>query len=444
MMNKVFAAILDIQNHGGKNDKEALLRRYADIPMFKETLKFVYDPYIRTGIGKAKFNKGVAPEGLGHISLEMVIEHFTDNQTGSGADIGFAKAFTEQFAQEPTYETIAFGIVSKTLKIGVTAKTLNKVYGEAFIPLIGIMKGETFEDKRYKFQWPGIVTEKIDGARRLLVKENGRVTMYSRSGIPDDGLVEILEEAKFLPDNCVFDGELAAKGEFENFIELRQATNSIANKKGVRTGLDYKLFDIIPLDDYKRGRSVHDARARKTLLGALFGDVSIECLAPHTYKEAIELNKLEYEFVHIQPLEVLGIVNDQAGVEYFANIIWGRGGEGIMLNSAIGMYDITKDRTIDLLKVKHTEEMVVTVIDVEAGKPGTKNENRLGSLIVDYKGHSVGVGMGLTDLQRETWWNNPEQIIGKDIEIETFGESKNKQGGISLNVAVLKRVVGED
>lgn len=439
-MIDVFKALTDIKNHSGRNDKEALLRRNATVPMFKEVLKFVFDPYIRTGIGKAKLKKGTALQ-CGHISFENMIEHFTTNQTGTNDDVNFAKAFVDQF---PDFKDLAEGIVTKTLKIGVTENTLNKVYGDAFIPLIGIMKGETYEDYKHKVEWPVICTEKIDGARRLLIKENGRVSMYSRSGIPDDGLVEIIEEAKHLPDNCVYDGELAAKGKFDNFIELRQATNAIASTKGERTGLNYRLFDMMPIEDYKRGKSKHIARIRKILLGALFGDESIECLAPTTYKEAIELNKLDFKFTHISPLEILGIVNDHEGVMWFAEMIWRRGGEGTMLNTANGMYDLIKDRTKDLLKVKHTEDMEVKVIDVEIGKEGTKNESRLGSLIVDYQGHRVGVGMGLDDDKRIKWWDNPSLIVGKHIEITTFGQSKNKQGGLSLNCAVFKRVVGDE
>lgn len=442
-INKAFKAILEVKNVSGKNDKEAVLKRNADVPLFKDILKFVYDPYIRTGIGAAKYKK-VAPFDIGYISFNALVDHFMDCQTGTNEDVAFAKAFVEQFIQEPLFEEVAYGIVTKTLKIGVTAKTLNKVYGEGFIPLIGIMRGLDFEKRRGKVNWPVIMTEKIDGARRLLVKENGKIQMYSRSGIPDDGLVDILAEATHLPDNCVYDGELEAIGEFDNFIEVRQATNSIANKGGERTGLNYKLFDMMPIEDYKLGKSKHDARTRKTLLGALFGDVSIECLAPHTYKEAITLNTIEYDFKLIQPLEVLGIANDEPTVMQFAERIWSRGGEGIMLNTTRGFYDFTREQSPDLLKVKHSEEMIVTVIDMELGKPGTVNENRLGSLIVEYKGHRVGVGMGLSHDQRDLWWIKRDLIIGKQIEVETFGESKNKDGGVSLNCAVFKRVVGEE
>jgi len=48
--------------------------------------------------------------------------------------------------------------------------------------------------------------------------------MYSRSGIEDEGLVEIIEQARYLPDNTVYDGELLAMGTYRNSIAF-EASN---------------------------------------------------------------------------------------------------------------------------------------------------------------------------------------------------------------------------
>jgi DNA ligase-1 len=411
---------------------------------FKEILQFIYNPYIRTGIAKKKLDKATVPEKSTEITWQMIIVHFTKHQTGSDADARLAKAFVTQFPVGSDAHTVATAIVTKTLKIGVTEKTLNQVYGEDFIPMIGIMKAEKYDEFKTKVKGPFIATEKLDGARRLLVKEDGNISMYSRSGIPDSGLVDIEREASFLPDNCVFDGELLAIGEFDNAIELRQASNSLANKNGVRTGLTFNLFDMIPIADFKKGTSTHNARERKIMLSALFNDPSIECLVPTTYKQIIEVYRIQYDFEFIKVVPIEGVVNTEEEVLSMAEPIWRRGFEGLMLNTFNGKYDITKDRSRDILKVKNVVEMTVKVIDVEEGKAGTKNEGRLGALVVDYLGNRVGVGSGLDDAMRKKWWVNPELIIGKTIEIDCFGESKNQQGGTSLNCPIFKRVVGHD
>lgn len=438
-MQELANKILQIGKTSSRNDKEELLQRYAATPGFKEILQFIYNPYVRTGIAKAKLKKArVGFDGL-TITWERAIEYFTGHQTGSDADASFGKTFIEQ--QEGEAKELAEAIVTKTLKIGVTEKTLNKIYGENFIPMVGIMKAEKYKDFKNKVKGPFIVTEKLDGARRLIIKENGRITLSTRSGLPDEGLVDIEREAVDLPDNCVYDGELLAIGEFTDSIAQRQATNAIASRKGVRTGLTFNIFDMVPIEDYKRGISTHGALERKTLLGALFGDESIECLSPYHYKELIDMYKLPHTFDFTRPVPIEGIANTEDDVLMLTNPIWRRGFEGTMLNTFSGKYDLTVDRSKEILKVKNTEEIVLEVVDIEEGNG--KNVGRTGALVVEYKGNRVGVSGRMSDVQRQQWWDKPSTIIGKSIEIDYFGESTNKQGGVSLNCPIFKRVVGE-
>lgn len=443
-MYEVSNLILSVGDVSGRNAKITLLKRNASIPGFKEILQFIYNPYIRTGIAKKKLDKDVSKIKEGVITWDMIIDYYTRYQTGSAKDVAFAKAFINQFPVGSDAYTLAIAMVTKTLKIGVTEKTLNQVYGDDFIPMIGIMKAEKYDEFKTNVKGPFIATEKLDGARRLLVKENDNIAMYSRSGIPDAGLVEIELESGWLPDNCVYDGELLAIGNYSNAIELRQASNSLANKKGVRRGLTFNLFDMIPIADFKKGVSTHTARERKIMLSAMFGDESIECLVPTTYKKIIEAYKIDYDFKFIKVVPIEGVVNTEEEVLSMAEPIWRRGFEGLMLNTFNGKYDLTKDRSRDILKVKNIVEMTLKVIDLEIGHPGTENENRLGSLILDYNGNSVGCGSGLDHAMRDKWWANPELILGKMVEIDCFGESKNKQGGTSLNCPIFKRVVGHD
>ena len=50
----------------------------------------------------------------------------------------------------------------------------------------------------------------------------------------------------------------------------------------------------------------------------------------------------------------------------------------------------------------------------------------------DYKGFELGVGSGFIDEQRYYYWNNPDDIIGKIVEVKYKNETKNKQGGLSV------------
>ena len=433
-MKEIARAIYEIQATSGRNGKLALLRQYESLPGFKETLRFVYDPYIRTGIADKKLIKSMHYAKNKQLTVYDVIEYFETNQTGTDDDVYFAWLFIN--AQETDQaKVLAFAMITKNLKIGVTDTSLNKVYGADFIPRIGCMLGVPYPENKHKVKGPFIATEKLDGIRRILVKEKGRCRLYSRSGIEDEGLVEIIEEAKYLPDNTVYDGELLAIGTYENSIALRQATNSIANRKGIRKGVSFNIFDIVPLDEFKKGKSKHNALNRKLLLGAMFGDDGIQHLHDDWAKMMVAFD-LGYKFKTIKAVPILGVVNTEEEIAELVAPIWKRGGEGIMLNTFEGYYELKRSNS--LLKVKYVESMDLKVVDMLEGT--NKYEGMMGALVVDYKGYRVGVGSGFSDEERQRFWDNPEEIIGKTIEVDTFGESTDQFGNISLNCPIFRGV----
>ena len=438
-MIKVAEVIKLIGNTSSSNDKLYLLKKNENVPGLKEILKFIYNPYCKTGISAKKLEKVLDGINVPYtpVSWQQAIEYFSTHQTGADADLRFAKAF---ISSNNDTKWLAEATVTQDLKIGVTATSLNKVYGKDFIPKIGCMLGTLYGDVGpQKTKWPCIVTEKLDGIRRILIKENGVVRCFSRSGHEDTGLIEIMDESKYLPNNTVYDGELLAVGDFKDSIALRQATNSIANSKGAKTGLIFNVFDMIPVDEFYAGQSKWAALSRKIGLGATLRDDSISILTDKWY-EFIQCYGIEHELKHIKSVPILGLVKNISEVEPIVASIWARGGEGVMLNTTDGLYEIKRSK--QLLKVKHTEEHVLTIVDMLEGTG--KYEDMLGALVVEYKGNKLGVGSGFTDQQREYIWNNYSAYIGAQVEIETFGESKNAIGEVSLNCPIFKRFVGEE
>lgn len=446
------AKVIDLVSRtSGTNDKQYLLKKNEQVPGLKTILKFIYDPYTRTGISKAKLAKALkmaearGPHVVGEdnaVTYTQMIDYLKPHTTGNESDLAMAARFINYTkATQPDAEWLARAIVTQELKIGVTATTLNKVYGSDFIPKIGCMLGTLYGDVGpEKTKWPCIVTEKLDGIRRILVKENGVCRCYSRSGHEDTGLIEIIEDAKYLPNNTVYDGELLAAGTFKDSIAQRQATNSIANSKGNKTGLTFNVFDMVPLDEFRAGISNDKALIRKITLGATLMDESIQYLEPDKWSMLIQAFGIHTELKVIRPVPILGLVKCMADVEPIVNEIWERGGEGVMLNSTVGKYEIKRSK--ELLKVKHTEEHVLEVVDILEGTG--KFEGMMGALVVDYNGNKLGVGSGFNDAQRKDIWDNPEKYLGRSIEIDTFGESTNALGEKSLNCPIFKRFVGDE
>lgn len=101
-----------------------------------------------------------------------------------------------------------------------------------------------------------------------------------------------------------------------------------------------------------------------------------------------------------------------------------------MLN--IGDAPYRTKRSNDIIKLKGILSGDGLVKDVYAGKLGGKNENLLGGLLVTYKDTLVRIGGGFSDEQREQFWNNPEDIIGKVVEYNYTEASKNDKGEIDL------------
>ena len=449
-MKQVAEIVYQIGRTSGYNDKLALLKKHKDVPGLKEILRFIYNPYCKTGISDAKLNKALESieykDTLGLVTWDKAIEYFSKHQTGSDADLMYAWTFIRDTRKlhGPEAMRLACAMVTQDLKIGINTASLNKAFGKDFIPKTGCMLGTPFDDVgEMRVSWPCIVTEKLDGIRRILVKENGVVRLFSRSGHEDTGLVEIIEEAKHLPDNFVYDGELLAKGTFKDSIALRQATNSIANSKGTKTGLTFNVFDMIPVDEFYMGKSKESALLRKIRLGATLMDESIQ-LIDENWMQRIAAFGTYYDFEHIAPVPILGMARNLIDIEPIVEVIWAMGGEGVMLNTANGLYEIKRSK--QLLKIKHTEEHILPVADILEGTG--KYEESMGALVCIYTNalgvqSYVGVGSGFTDAQREHIWNNPDLYIGKSVEVECFGESTNAQGYTSLNCPIFKRFVGD-
>lgn len=453
-------ALFDIQSTGSNKAKQSLLCDYgASVCGFKQVLKFIYDPYIKTGLKSAKLDAADISDQC--LSVEEIMGYLKDNNTGTRADAELANGFIYS-SDDPNWQWAATGLVTKDLQIGVSVTTLNNVYGNAFIPRIGIMRGMLCP-----VDWHGtaIVTEKIDGNRRLFFntfKEG--VKVYTRSGKPDKGLTEIEKEiAAYLPKGFLYDCECVAIGDYADSIELRQASASILNRRNQeRTGVKALCFDMVPIDDYWQKRSKVSALGRKTMLAGATNQLDsldkLRELAKELDEKKGNVDKLVFDSAvlgmfkmyydpnrpalqHFFSLPILGYVHTHnEGVE-IAKRIWDVHGEGVMLVEYNSPYEVNPNPRSTLLKIKLLKEYTVECLDVYEGD--NKYKGSLGGITVDWNGAIFNVGTGFSDLDRDYFWQHPEAIIGKCIEIESFGESVNKQGGRALNCPVFKRVVGE-
>lgn len=413
-MKEVLEIINQIKATSSRNEKEAILKQHKNNQTLRRVLDAALNPYIVFGIGEKKLKKfinKVSGKENKFNNLFEVIEYLKVHNTGTDHDVKMVAEFLNAQDDEELKEFYK-EIITKTLKIGGTAKSINKAFGEKFIPEFNVMLAKKFEDEEHKVKGKEfVITEKLDGMRTIMIVENGNVTFFSRQGQPITGLVEIIRDAVSLPDN-VYDGELLiANADDYKDREVLQETLKIARKDREKRGLVLHLFDMIPIEEFKAGESKATYRKRKEELSFI-------------------VEKLDSPYIKVVPNLYVG--KDLDVIPKLLEEMNRKGKEGLMLNVSDGKYQCK--RTDVLLKIKSMNTMDCKIIGFEEGTG--KYEGMLGALLLDYKGYELRCGSGFTDEDRKEIWNNKEKYLGKIAEIQYFRESRNQDGGLSVSFPV--------
>ncbi|HRT02829.1 MAG TPA: hypothetical protein P5513_02695, partial [Candidatus Diapherotrites archaeon] len=96
-----------------------------------------------------------------------------------------------------------------------------------------------------------------------------------------------------------------------------------------------------------------------------------------------------------------------------------------------------RKRSKDWIKIKSWNEIDLQIIGYEYGKPGTKYENMLGSLVCSNGIINCKVGSGFTDEQRK---NIKEDVVGKIATIKYNQLIKDSNGNYSLFLPVFSEI----
>ena len=416
-MEDLYLTIKQLQLVTGRKDKENILESIKENEFIKNVFEFVYNPYIVTGLSTKKMNKSIKHNcDKGFDNLTDIMTYLKAHNTGTDMDIKIIQNSINLF--EEKYQDLVKKIVTKSLKVGCTAKTFNKIYGSDFIPQFEVMLAESFfkQKENYLDEKSFIITTKLDGMRCVIIKEDDNVVFFSRQGQPITGLNDIVKDMEKFPNNIVLDGELVAENTTNlTSADLYRKTMRIARKDGVKKGLIFNCFDYIPLEDFKKGICHAPCSNRKATVNSL-----ITLYSPRN-------------IVEVKPLYV---GNDQAEIYKWLEWAKDRDLEGVMINIDDSPYE--SKRTKNLLKVKVMQTCDLRIIDYIEGEG--RNAGRLGAFVVDYKGNSLKVGGGYTDKQREEYWRRKDELIGRVITVQYFEETNNLNDGVGLRFPVFKEV----
>ena len=409
--------VKEITSSNSRKFKQEVLEKWKNNQGIKEYLKILFDPYVVYGISSKKLHKQITGcQGQYMEDIFSLFEYLEEHNTGRDEDIKTAQAMViEAGRRDPELATLLEKLICKDLPLGIDAKSINAVIPN-LIPQFSCMLANKYFDNPKKLEGKKFaVTTKLDGFRLIAMKdEHGKVSFFSRVGQRIEGLIEIEEEMKnAFPEGTVLDGELTVSNYFKmESKEAYKAASKIIRLKGdtPKTGLTYRVFDGMYIDEWRTQNCEHTYSLRRNLLHGLF----------------------KFPLVPISHIELLPVLyqgDDVSKVTEILEQIVAAGGEGCMVNLLDSPYRFT--RCWDIMKVKKFNSLDLEVVGMEEGEG--RLTGTLGAIHVRYKGGNiVKVGSGFSDEERKLYWSQPDLIFHKIVEIKYFESSRNADGNESL------------
>lgn len=418
-MLEVIKLFKQIQDTNSINDKKSIIIANKGDKLFNKCLKFLLDKNIVTGISIKKIKKKVTPsKSKSHYlhtysSFENVMKYLQMNNTGRDEDIFEIQTFLFGHEEDRDfYEQM----ITKSFRLGVDAKLVNKCI-PGLISTFDVMLGTPIDKVKLKGNEQIFISRKLNGTRCVFVGDK----CMTRQGKEYIGLDHIIIDLHRLGlKNYFVDGELLYKNEekLSDSEAFQKGTGIAMSKDNDKSSLKLVIFDVFPLEEFWGGKSKESYNKRKKMLLEI--------------KENIEL------YIDIKNVEVVQMCyegTDHSQIWEWLEFAEENDWEGIILNLDTP-YEC--NRTKNLIKVKKFLSCDLKCTDIEEGSG--RNKGTLGSLVCDYKGFPVNIGSGFSDTDRQYFWQHPEDVIGKIISVKYKQETRNKDGGTSIQFPVFESV----
>ena len=418
-MKEVINIINQLRNESSTNGKIKILKDNKDNELLKKVLEYTYNPFKKYGVTE----KVLIPTNEESNNIELF--QLLDLLSNSNINDSLRKTVNSflgsiQFKEE---RDLYVCMLLKDLKIGCNSKTINKVWKD-LIPSFNVMLADKYFEKQQKVKGKEfIITQKLDGSRFVLIKDNlGNVKCYTRQGQEVNGLIEFENDFKLIPNNTVIDGEVLLNKQGLHSKDLYRETMKEFRKKGEKHGLILNAFDILTFDEFKEGKSKTKCKERKQQLHDLINN--------NNFTNIIEV-----------PIRYIG--KDENMIIKLLDEAVNNDEEGVMVNLADAVYECK--RTTNILKAKLMKSCDLCIVGFEEGEGNFKGT--LGATLVEYKNNIVKVGSGYQIEERNRIWANKDKLIGRIMEVQYFEESINSKTGLtSLRFPVFKdiREIGKE
>lgn len=413
-MKETISIINKIKNTSSTNEKIAILKDNKDNELLKRILYYTYNPDLKYKITEDV----ITPYIIEFSEYDKDPFKLLDKLATSNINDELRRE-VGMFLGSLTQEEGEFwlNVLQKDLRCNISVKTIQKVW-KGLIPEWGCMLGSKyFDNEKYVEGKSFTLTVKLDGHRCLIVKHGNDIKAYTRQHKEYLGLDDIINEVSTMEGDFVLDGELLVSNYKEIPPETRyKATSNIVRKDGVKHGVSLIAFDIVPYQDFIKGK----------------------CNTPYIERR----KRLEQVLSNKQFIEVVDIVYKGSDTDVIIPLldeVTSIGEEGLMLN--LNNYPYECKRTKGLLKLKKFQTADVRVVDVLEGDG--KYKDKLGAITIEFehKGetHRCNVGSGFSDDERLLYHQKPELLLNKIVEIGYFEITSNAKGGVGLRFPTFKR-----
>ena len=403
MPNWVVTEIASLQLITGAKAKQEFVRAHANDEIFCRLLYYALNPMLTYNVSEDTLRNRI-PGAWQPNDYKNIFEICDMLASRKGVD-DYTLDTVCSFLRVRNLEEqeLYIKLLSKTLRLGVTAKTINKII-PGLIPEWEVQQAYPIDKYPVAEGTEFWLTQKLNGVRATFY--NGK--LIARSGVPYKGLDDLISEIERLPLGAyVLDGELTLKdkGSLSDNEAFRVATGILNSDDVNKTAICYTVFDIIPREDFDSDNPKIPYSERRKMLDIFSKFVSDDGT--------------------LRVLPVLYQGDDQLVIDKLLGQMVAEDKEGLMLNTDVP-YKRTRHKGI--LKIKRFYTMDLKIIGYEEGTG--RLEGTLGALVLEYKGNTVKVGSGFTDEQRTEFWANRNDIIGSLCEVKYKEISSDKNTGL--------------
>ena len=420
---KLTQQFVDESNATNSNsDKLAVIESYANQPDVLKVLQYTYDTFKQYGVTSANCKKRadlILPFTPYSNIFDLLDALANRDLTGHDA-IETVNGFVEE---NKAYADLIWNIIDRNLKTRSTVSMINKAI-PGLIPTFDVALAKAYDEKtQKKVNWEDgwFVSRKLDGVRCVTIIDMfGEVKFFSRQGKEFLTLDNLKKDIKALGlTNTVLDGEVCIVDENDN-EDFAGIIKEIKRKDHTIEKPFYWMFDMLDLEDF------NDKTSQDTF--------------------SMRISKL-LNLTHEKPNELIGVLYQERCTDHIFSEMMAKskanGWEGLMLRKNT---QYKGKRSDDILKVKQMFDDEYVVVDLEndyhrviVGGQEVE-EMMLKNVIIEHKGNRVQVGSGFSHEQRRHYFENPDEILGKQITVQYFEETTNKNGTHSLRFPVIKAV----